>query len=205
MNDSHGSESPRRTSRGFDFTGAMRRLCEDVVGRLPEFAHIDLDRVAISFCQTRKRVSHGHLASLTPLRFENGATTTIRRGVRYRCQAIVKPGGGEYLYLLNFYLPRYLDHALSEKLSTVVHELWHIGPKFDGDLRRHSGRCYAHGASQKKYDEQMDALTKKWLALDPPAELYEFLRMDFRELENRYGAVYGTHVQAPKLVRIGVA
>ena len=40
------------------------RLCADMVGRLPELGHIDLDRVQVSFIQARKRVRHGLWASL---------------------------------------------------------------------------------------------------------------------------------------------
>lgn len=192
-------------SGGFDFTGAMRRLCIDLGERLPEFAHLDVARIGISFCQARKRVAHGIWASLTPLRFERGATYTVRRGVRYTCQPVVNQHGEEYLYLLNFYLPRFQDRALSEKLSTVVHELWHISPAFDGDLRRHPGRCYAHGKSQRKYDAQMNALAAKWLELKPPRELYRFLEFDFRELAARHGGVFGVRIPAPKLLRVQVA
>ena len=62
------------------------------------------------------------------------------------------------LYILNFYLPRFLDLPFREKLTTMLHELWHIGPKFDGDVRRLGGRCFAHGSSQKQYDAHVEAL-----------------------------------------------
>ena len=187
-------------SRGFDFTAAMRRLCADMARRLPELGHIDLDRVAVSFCQARKRVAHGLQASLTPLRFEGGARSITRRGITHTCQAVVDTDGREFLYILNFYLPRFLDHSFEEKLSTVVHELWHISPRFDGDLRRHAGRCYAHGSSQRQYDAQMDALARTWLALDPPHHLFGFLEKSFRELADEHGGLFGTHVPLPKLI-----
>jgi hypothetical protein len=104
------------------------------------------------------------------------------------------------LYILTFYLPRFLDLPLREKLVTVLHELWHIGPKFDGDVRRLGRRCFAHGHSQKQYDAHVAALLDEWLSLDPPGELYGFLRMSFRELIARHGRVYGRKVPAPKLV-----
>jgi len=36
-------------THGFDFTGQIRRLADDMVARLDELGHIDLDRVAIRF------------------------------------------------------------------------------------------------------------------------------------------------------------
>ncbi len=187
-------------SHGFDFTLAMRHLCEDITSRLPVLRHIDLSRVAISLCQTRKNVSHGIYASLTPLRFEAGAKTTQRRGRRYRVEPVIDETGREYLYILSFYLPRFMTTSLEEKLSTVVHELWHIGPKFDGDLRRHDGRCYAHGPSQNAYDAQMDRMAQAWLALDPPSQLYDFLMGDCKELIAENGQIIGSHWPNPRLV-----
>lgn len=192
-------------SQGFDFTAAMRQLCLDMTSRLPQLQHIDLDRVAISLCQTRKNVSHGIYASLTPLRFEGGATTTQRRGRRYGVDPVLDPAGREYLYILSFYLPRFMNTPLEEKLSTIVHELWHISANFDGDLRRHAGRCYAHGPSQRDYDAQMDRLTQNWLALDPPSQLYDFLIADCNELIAEYGRITGTHWPNPQLIPLSAA
>ena len=192
-------------SHGFDFTVAMRSLCNDMARRLPELRHIDLDRIAISLCQTRKNVSHGIYASLTPLRFEAGAKTTQRRGRRYGVEPICDSCGRDYLYILSFYLPRFMNTELEEKLSTIVHELWHISPAFDGDLRRHAGRCYAHGPSQRAYDAQMDRLAQNWLSLDPPSHLYEFLMADCNELIAEHGQITGAHWANPRLVLLEAA
>lgn len=189
-------EPPRN---GFDFTHAMRRVCEDMVGRLPELGYIDLEQVAFSFTQARKPGAHGLYAALTPMRFAAGSRQTIIRGRPYRVAPLTDGQGREILYILSFYLPRFLNVSLEEKLSTTLHELWHIGPQFDGDLRRHEGRCYAHGRSQREYDRRMDQLAQRWLALDPPAHRYGFLQWSYAELVAEYGAVVGTRVPAPKL------
>ena len=186
----------------FDFTARMRLVCQDMTARLPELAHIDLARVAICFCQARKRVSHGMFASLTPLRFAGGAETTIRRGRRYAIQRLTDRQGREMLYLLSFYLPRFMDLDFREKLITIVHELWHIGPRLDGDIRRHEGRCYAHTGSQKQYDAAMDALAQRWLADGPPEELWGFLTASFDDLLARHGRIVGVKVRRPRLVPV---
>ncbi len=186
---------------GFDFTLHMRRLCADLCGRLAELSHIRMDHVAIRFCQARKAVAHGLQASLTPLRFENGERTTRRSGHRWAVQRIHDTVDREMLYLLSFYLPRFQDRPFEEKLTTVVHELWHISPRFDGDLRRHPGRCYAHTHSQEEYDTRVRGLARRWLSLDPPRGTYDFLRLDFGQLTHRYGRVYGQTIPTPKLIR----
>lgn len=193
------SDSHRRPLRSFDFTAAMRQLCGDMVQRLDALHHIQLASVAIAVTQTRKNVAHGMQASLTPLRFEHGHQTALRGGRRYRAERVLRPDGNECLYLLTFYLPRFQDHAFEEKLTTVLHELWHISPRFDGDLRRHAGRCYAHGPSQRAYDAHAAALARRWLALDPPLHVYSFLQFTFNDLQREYGRVTGQRVRAPRL------
>jgi hypothetical protein len=190
----------RRRSKGFDFTAAIRDVAADMTARLPELSHIDLARVAIGVCRTRNRADHGVYAMLIPLRPAASAPPLTRGGRPYRVQPVVDAGGEELLYLVNFYLPRFLNLSLEEKLSTVVHELWHISPRFDGDLRRHAGRYWAHGASQREYDAAMDRLAQRWLAADPPAHLYEFLALPFAALEAEHGRIRGQHWPAPKLI-----
>jgi hypothetical protein len=189
-----------KRSKGFDVTGAIRAICLDMARRLPELAHLDVSRVAVGLCQSRNGAMHGVFATLTPLRFAGGRLDKTVRGRRHRIQPLADAAGQEFLYLLNFYVPRFLNLPLEEKLSTIVHELWHIGPDFNGDLRRHAGRCYAHGASQKAYDSLMDRLAQRWLASDPPPSLYEFLESSFENLVAEYGAVRGQRWPAPKLV-----
>lgn len=185
---------------GFDFTGQMRALCVDLSARLPELGYIDMERVAIRFCQTRKAVRHGMQASLTPLRFAGGRRTEVRRGRTWSIEPLYDDAGREMLYLLSFYLPRFFDQPFEEKLATVVHELWHMGPEFDGDLRRFEGRCYAHGASEASYHDAMHQLAAAWLALDPPQGLHQFLRLGFRELKRAHGTIWGRRIRTPRLV-----
>ena len=101
---------------GFDFTAYMRRACQAIVRQNAELAHIDMQRVAVAFCQARKRVNYGLFASLTPLRFKDGAEVQIRRGRQYRIQRLVDTQGVEMLYILRFYLPRFLDIPFRERV-----------------------------------------------------------------------------------------
>ena len=106
---------------GFDFTQHVGRVCADMAARVEELRHIDMSRVAVSFRQTRKRMPGGLYASLTPLRFAGGQPQTIRRGRKFAIQR-VEVDGREMLYVLNFYLPRFLDLGFREKLTTIAHE-----------------------------------------------------------------------------------
>lgn len=189
-------------ARRFDFTARMRHVCDDMVARLPELAHIDLARVAVCFCQTRKAVRHGIYASLTPLRFKDGALTAQRRDRQYAVQRVCGPDGREMLYVLSFYLPRFQNLDLHEKLITILHELWHISPDFNGDIRRHEGRYHAHSHSQCEYDRQMGVLADRWLAAGPPDALWGFLRHDFQQLAGAEGPIVGVRIPRPRLIPV---
>ncbi len=62
------------------------------------------------------------------------------------------------LYLVTFCLPRFLDQDFDDKFITLFHELYHISPRFEGDLRRHEGRCALHSHSSTP------STTPKWPA-----------------------------------------
>lgn len=188
-----------RFAFSFDYTAAVKNVCEDIVARVSEFSHVDMSRVAVSFTQSRNNSKYGVYASLTPLRFENGSHTTQKHSRTWEIQRVLREDGSEYLYILFVCVPRFMNLALTEKLETIVHELYHIGPEFDGDLRRFQGRCYAHGASSKKYDQRVRQLLKKWLDQDPPPELWNFLQLNFTELRERFGPIGGLKIPAPKL------
>jgi hypothetical protein len=193
---------PKRSPGGFNFTGAVRDVAADMIGRLPELAHIDLARVSVAFSTTRTRSMYGVQASLTPLRFEGGAAEGNRRGRRYRVQQVLDEQGREMLYIFTLYLPRFMDLDFREKLITILHELWHISPAFDGDIRRHPGRCHAHSSSKEAYDAEMARLAEQWLALGPDESLFAFLRHDYDCLAQQHGPLYGVRVGRPKLIPV---
>ena len=180
----------------------MRRLCVDMTRRLPELGHIRMSEVAVAIAQTRRPVAHGMYAALTPLRFEDGQRRGQVKGQSYLMERVLDPGGNELLYILTFYLPRFMEVDLGEKLVTIIHELWHISPDFDGDIRRFSGRCYAHSGSQEKYDAEMEKLAKCWLALEPPEHIYAFLRLTFAQLQSTFGRVSGVKFRRPRLIPV---
>ncbi len=183
----------------FDFTRAVHDLCEDLTNRHEAFMHIDMSKIAVCFAQTRSTVLHGLQAKLTPLRFENGELTSQKKGRTWTVQRL-HLGKREMLYILTFYLPRFLNQSYQEKFVTILHELYHISPHFNGDIRRFSGRCHVHTQSQKEYDDHMDVYSREYLSMNPPAHLHHFLKYNFQELKHLHGGVVGLQVPIPKLI-----
>ena len=188
-------------NRGINFTARMRDVCVELVARLPELQHIHVNQIAFAFAQARNRSAYGTYATLTPMRFEGGSLFTMRRGRKYTVRRLHDETGSELLYIVTFYMPRFMDVDLVEKISTVIHELWHISPDFNGDIRRFPGRCYAHSSSQKEYDREMDAMAVRFLDSDPPEAVIGFLRNRFDDLVDEYGPIYGAKIKQPKLIR----
>ena len=185
--------------RPFDFGAHMQQLLTDIAIRCPEFAHLQTPRILVTATQARSATLGGLQARVTPLRFSEGALTKSRRGVPFQIQRYFL-GDHEYLYLLTFSLPRFLDQDFDQKLITIFHELYHISPAFDGDLRRHAGRYVLHTHSQREYDEDMVGHAREYLAQRPEPAILGFLRMTFTQLEEQHGAVSAVVVPKPKMI-----
>jgi predicted metallopeptidase len=151
--------------------------------------------------QARTAQVHGLQARVTPLRFSDGELVRRRRGVSYQVQRYLV-GSRDILYLVTFCLPRFLDLEFDEKMVTLFHELYHIHPEFNGDLRRHEGRYSIHSHSQRAYDELMAKLAKAYLASGPDSSLFEFLRGSFGQLQRRHGRIVGVIVPRPKIIPV---
>ena len=85
-------------------------------------------------------------------------------------------------------------------MITVFHELFHISPLFDGDIRRMQGRCHVHTHSQKEYDRHMEGFVDQYLSQWPPGDSHEFLKYKFRTLQSKFGGVVGLQLPIPKLI-----
>ncbi|MDO4558777.1 MAG: hypothetical protein Q4C47_07420 [Planctomycetia bacterium] len=186
----------------FSLTGYVRDVCHDMTERIPAFSHIDVRRIAFGFSVTRNRTRYGVWASITPLRFEGGAVETIRRGRRVRLRQSWAPDGTEYLYIFRISFPRMWNLSFAEKVGTIAHELLHISPEFNGDIRRFRGRCYAHGSNLRNYDAYATALGERWISLSPPEELLAPMRLTCKELAMRYGRIVGAKVGRPRVIPI---
>lgn len=184
-----------------DFSGRIVALLHDIVARCPTWRHLQVPRILVGYAQAQSRRLHGLQARVTPLRFAGGALQRRQRGAIYQIQRLFMDDV-EYLYLLTFCLPRFLDQDFDSKLVTIFHELYHIGPAFDGDLRRHGGRYHLHSHSKGGYDEQMGHFAREYLATKPDPKLTAFLRLNFDQLRVRHGQVAGVIVPRPKMVPV---
>jgi predicted metallopeptidase len=180
----------------------LEELIADITRSVAEFRHIDPARVLICVSSTRGGGIHGTYAKIHPLRFEGGVSSVeVRRGRNTRVCELPKVifGGKEMLYIIYFLVPRFLNLKPREKLVTVFHELFHISPQFDGDIRRFPGRNYAHGSSRKRYNAVIAGLVESYLCKMANTELVAFLDGDMETLRARHGVIVGRRFPAPKI------
>ncbi|MDD1668117.1 MAG: hypothetical protein LUO96_06590 [Methanomicrobiales archaeon] len=185
-----------------NLTAELERLITHLAERVSEFSHIDPARVLVCIATTRGGGIHGTYAKIHPLCFAGGSkTTTIRRGRHtYTCtMPTVSHRGEEMRYVIYFLSPRFFDLPFREKLITVFHELYHISPAFDGDIRRFPGRNYAHGTSTKRYNALMASMVDTYLAGVESRDHLAFLEGAMETLRQRSRALVGRRMTAPKI------
>ncbi len=184
-----------------NLTLSLEKLVADIVGKVEEFSHIDPLRVMLCVSSTKGGGVHGVYAKIHPLRFAGGARSMeVKRGRRSALLTMpsVIDRQNEMLYVIYFLVPRFFNLPKREKLVTVFHELYHISPRFDGDIRRFPGRNFAHGRSRKRYNALMDELVAAYLSLPGCSGVTDFLDGDLESLRSRYRAVVGRRFPVPK-------
>lgn len=185
-----------------NITAELERLIRHITVSHGEFGHIDPSRVLVCYNTTRTPSPHGVHAKIHPLRFPGGETThKARRGrhqVTYSMPTIAHKGV-EMLYVIYFTLPRFINRPLRDKLVTVFHELYHISPRFDGDIRRFAGRNYAHGGSTASYNRLMERFVDEYLQHPESAGHTAFMDCDMAGLRTRHRAIVGRKMAMPRI------
>jgi predicted metallopeptidase len=185
-----------------NLTAALEEIIQDLVGRLEELGHIDPRRLLVALARSRDGSRHRIFARIHPLRFPDGERSCLQTRGRRRyllTMPAVHHRGEEALYLIYFHVPRFFDLSLRERLATIIHELYHISPAFDGTIRRFPGRTHAHGGSLSRYNNRMAQLADRYLALAQEVPRQEILGCDLPSLRSRHRAIVGRQLPVPRL------
>ena len=186
------------TAARLDLSQFFAEFCRDVRLRLAAMAHLQPERILFALSRSRAAGGHGVYARIVPLRFAGGARELQRRRRGYRETwrlPQLQYQGEEILYLIQVMAPRFFRLSLREKLATLLHELYHVSPACDGDLRRFPGRNYAHGHSRKAFQRQVENLLDTYLASSPPPALLNAI--DIAEEDWQQGRIVVTGLQVP--------
>lgn len=180
----------------------MKNLITDISIRCPAFSHIQEERILIGVSRSRNRSKYGLQAKVVPMRFEKGHGVIGAGSGSYYEMPTITSDGREILYIVFFSLPRFQNLDFDDKMMVIFHELYHISPDFNGDIRRFPGRFYQHSHSEKEYDRVVRELADEYLKNESSRLLVHFLQFNHDELEKLYGEVYGGQIRVPEPVLV---
>lgn len=184
-----------------DLSLALAGIMHEIVSRCPPLGHIDVNRVLVCVGSNRSGRGGGLYGKLIPLRFKDGSSVLRYRGKLYAIPEISN-NGHSCLYVIYFYMPRFFDLPWEEKLRVMFHELYHISPRFDGDIRRMGAVKKAHGHSKKHFDSLYAEELRSFTVHFQNCLHREFLMMNSRDLYSRYRRVTAVRMKHPKPVII---
>ena len=150
------------SSRPLNLNRAIRALMRDLAVRSPEFAHLIPARVLIVAGEAR-RASRGSVKPLAFARARSRDSTGARKPV-------VRVDGRRMLYCVTLRPLFFRDARPEQRIETLLHELYHVSPAFDGTLdpsRRHTRL----GAS---FSRTFRPVVRRYLRQCPPEVLAPF-------------------------------
>lgn len=171
------------------YTDLAHAIIEDIARTAPQMAHLQPEAIAVAAAPRWAGSPCGHLGRCYALQERPGRPTfNVWVGARtrriievsewYRYEPVeVNQGGRRCRYLIELHLPRMLEH---DPLETLMHELWHIGEGFDGQLRP-----MRHG---RRFDWHVTRLMREWRARGD-RRLVELAGMGLEQLRREFGVV----------------
>ena len=139
-----------------NITLAVKRLIRDAARRLPELSHLRASRILVVAGEARR----ASRATIRPAHFKE----TGRRASQGRRKPLVRIKGRKVLYVVTLRPLWFLASTTEERIDTILHELYHVSPRFDGTL--HRGRRHTR-LPRARYDRRVRALRRRYLAAAP--------------------------------------
>lgn len=135
---------------------AISALIRDIARTMPEFAHIRASKILVVAGEAR-RASRG---TVKPLAFTGAKTIDRSTGRR---KPVVRVGGKRMLYSITLRPLFFRDSTPEDRVETILHELFHISPAFDGTLDRQR----RHARMGADFAREFRPLVRKYLRQCP--------------------------------------
>jgi predicted metallopeptidase len=139
-------------------TLAVKRLVRDLAARLPELGHVKASRLLVVAGEARRNSR----ATIRPAHF--GATRRRAAGGAGPVKPLVRVKGRKILYVITLRPLWFVASTPEQRLTTIVHELYHVSARFDGTL--HRGRRHSH-LPLARYNQRIRRLVRRYLAVAP--------------------------------------
>lgn len=187
-----------KTKNAINITDCLTAITASVINSSPLFCNFDINRILIC-TSSNKSNSRGNIyGKLVPLKFKNGEDT-LRYNNKYYKMPSIKFNDNTLLYVIYFYVPKFFDLSVKDKLNVIFHELYHINQDFNGDIRRMGEFKKAHGFSRKNFDlNYEDELNSYYNLLKQNDKAFSFLNMNMDSIKKNYTKIYSQKMKLPK-------
>ena len=138
-----------------NMTLAVRRLIRDIARRLPELSHVRASRILVVAGEARR-------ASRATIRPAHAPASERRR--RGAVKPEIRLRGRNILYVITLRPLWFVGSTPEQRIATVLHELYHVSPRFDGTL--HRARRHAL-LPRRRYDARIRRLRDRYLEHAP--------------------------------------
>jgi hypothetical protein len=135
-------------------TLAVKRLIRDLAARLPELSHVKPARILVVAGEARR----ASRATIRPAHFRE---TRARGGRGGRRKPLIRIQGRKILYVITLRPLWFRASTPEQRVSTVLHELYHVSQRFDGTL--HRGRLHTR-LPRPRYERHIRVLRDRYLA-----------------------------------------
>ena len=162
-----------------NYTQHIERVCIDICQKVPQLRHIDPTRIAYSVAYGRKNARFRRVAAMVGCKPKPGS---LAEQLGIKSQRLKTPSNKIAVYMMRIYFPCFFKESFEQKIDTLIHELWHIGEKFDGRLR-------ANGSHYDGYQDEVDSLIDDYLRNDPNWDLLDWFDKKF-DLDDVWGWKY---------------
>ncbi len=187
-----------------NLTDTLSLITHEMILRTEEFRGYDINRMLLCCASNRSDSRGGIYGKLVPLKFEDGSDIINFRGRLYTIPKIIH-NNIEIRYLIYYYNPKFFDLPAKEKVNVMFHELYHINPDFNGDIRRMGKFKKAHGHSKKSFEKKYLDYSEDFYTFVKDTPYHAFLEMNTKDLKNSFNKISYRRVKTIKPVLLEAA
>jgi len=168
-----------------NLTDILTLIIHDMIKATNEFKNFDLNKILVCCASNRKDCIGATYGKLLPLRFKDGSEI-IKHNSRFYTIPKLNINNSEILYIIYFYIPKFFNLSAKDKVKVMFHELYHINPEFNGDIRRMGEFKTAHGYSRKFFEEKYIEYADIFFNNIKNTPYNNFLQMDDDEIKKQF-------------------
>ena len=171
-----------------NLTDILTLIINDMIRTTEEFRNFNINRILVCCASNRKDGRGAIYGKLLPMRFKDGSAVVKHRDKYYMIPKL-KVNNVEIFYIIYFYFPKFFNLSAKDKVKVMFHELYHINPDFNGDIRRMGKVKSAHGHSRKSFEEKYIDYAESFLKNIKDKHYCNFLEMHSEDLKKYFSKI----------------